>query len=306
MVIKLSDKFTTIRFKELYKKDKIATILLEVEKSNNTLTDLEYTKELKDVFIIDLETDIFKNSEIDRLVRFIYNEILDKNLKENSKIINKDIWNKYLIFKENEDKIYNEKLGTTTTIHYEKPSFNEAITKDNNDSIKYKFNFPKIDDYGKLYIDSETTNNCYKVRIYEFKVRNNEEYAFHLLHTIFNSGFDLKIKLCENCKKPFLTKTLNTQNCLRLNERGLTCRYEKIKIQKQHQNDDPIKHLIKNVRDLYENKPKEKEKFIEELNDKKIEYFNNNKDFVLWLLSHYKTKEKRQDAIERLGLSIYL
>ena len=43
-MIKLSDKFTTIRFKELYKKDKIANILLEVEKSNNTLTDLEYTK----------------------------------------------------------------------------------------------------------------------------------------------------------------------------------------------------------------------------------------------------------------------
>ena len=86
----------------------------------------------------------------------------------------------------------------------------------------------------------------------------------------------------------------------------MTCRYEKIKIQKQHQNDDPIKHLIKNVRDLYENKPDEKEKFIEELDKKKTEYFNNNKDFVLWLLSHYKTKEKRLEVIKRLELSTYL
>ena len=155
-------------------------------------------------------------------------------------------------------------------------------------------------------MDSETTNDCYKVRICEFVVKNNEEYAFHLLHIIFNSAFDLKIKLCENCKKPFLTKTLNTKNCLRKNEKGLTCRYEKIKIQKQHQNDDPIKHLIKNVRDLYENKPDEKEKFIEELDKKKTEYFNNNKDFVLWLLSHYKTKEKRLEVIKRLELSTYL
>ena len=301
----MSNKFSILRFKELYKKDKTATILLEVEKQNNILTNLEYTKELKDVFIIDLETDIFKNSEIDKLISLIYTEIVDKNLKAKDRIINKDVWNKYLIFKEEKDKIYNE-FGAITTTHYEKPSFNEASNAYNDNNIKYRFEFPKIEDYEELYVDSETTNDCYKVRICEFGVKNNEEYAFHLLHIIFNSAFDLKIKLCENCKKPFLTKTLNTKNCLRKNEKGLTCIYEKIKIQKQHQNDDPIKHLIKNVRDLYENKPDEKEKFIEELDKKKTEYFNNNKDFVLWLLSHYKTKEKRLEVIKRLELSTYL
>lgn len=299
------NNFNIFRFKELYMKNGTSTILLEMEKDNN-LKNIQYTKKLKDVYIIDLETDVFKNEQILKIINIIYNEMLNDDPKD--KIINKEIWNKYLEFKSDKEKIYNEEFGTTTTKIYGKPIFNECFFGFNKDNHKYKnkFIFPKESDYEQLYIDSETGNGCYEIRYYEFYAKNEEEYAFYLLNTIFNSNIDLKIKSCENCKKPFLTNTLNTKNCLRKNEKNLSCRYEKIKIQKQHQYDDSIKHLIKNIRDLYENKPEEKEKFNYDLIKYKEKYYGDNKSFVLWLLSHYKTEEKRQSAIERLNLAKYL
>lgn len=282
-----------LRFKELYYIDGTATILLEIDKDSDNLKDINinYAIELDDVYIINLEYECFDNKSISNLI----DKIL---IKYNMDFIDKNLWNKYLEDTEREKK---DKCIPFNIIS--KPKFNIALNAKEKELCKYQFNFST--DYKQIWYDSESLNNCIKIKFYEEKIYDDEDYAITLLNIIFNSSFNLKIKKCKICKKPFLTKTLNLLNCKRPFKDGISCNQYDSKIRKQHQYEDSIKHLQKNVRDKLKNDEDRLNEFNKLLPKKKIEYFNDNKSFVLWLLTYY-TKEGKENAIKRLGLAKYL
>ena len=98
----------------------------------------------------------------------------------------------------------------------------------------------------------------------------------------------------------------NTQKCKRLYKNGLTCSEYADKIRRQNANNEPIKRLKKRVRDLFKDDYDALYDFSIKNEAKQKEFYNNPKEYILWLLEHYKTQERKNMVIEELGLSKFL
>lgn len=280
-------------FKEIYTNDGYIIPLFEIQKEKCIFNNLKYNIELEDVYILDLNNCI-DNFDTINLINYIFN-------KYNFDFIDKDLWKRFLIDKYNDDK--NE---------YKKATIIKPIKPDLSEDVKYKplNNYKTKIEYNnlkELWVSSESLNNCHKVNHYQDLTDNEDNYKYIVLNIIFSSNINFKIKRCKQCGKPFITNNQNFETCHRLFKDNITCNKYAEKVRKQHQYDEPIKHLIKNVRDKLKGNYEELENFNDELTTKKEEYLNDKKAFVKWILNtYYFTDDGRKKVVERLDLSKYL
>lgn len=282
-----------LRLKILFFKNGEVIPFLEIE-GDNLIIDLKYELQKDNVYILNFEYGCLENNSIINIINNIFTNY-------NLNYIDKYLWEQFLEDKYSEEKKRNNVVNIITPVS---PSI---VYDNNNNTINEHKTKIKLDNLEYLWYCSESLNNCYKILCYETKFDSDESYAVSLLNLIFNCDIDLKIKKCEMCNKPFITHTINTKKCHRVYKNEITCNQYAEKVRKKHQYDDPIKHLIKNVRDKFKNDEDKLNEFNEKLPIKKEQYFNDNKSFINWILNdYYYTDEGRKKIIERLNLSKYL
>lgn len=283
-----------LSFKEIYYKDGTKTPLLEIEyNANDKLNDITYNLDFNDSLYIDLNHNCLNNYNVMEIVNKIFNTF-------KVDYIDKYIWEEFI---ECEREQHNNNGGTKK---YYKCPIPYISLNDNNFNQLYSYKTKVLKDLNTETIQN-VYKNCHKVINYEVKFYNEEEYCYYLLEILFNLSFNFKIKKCKQCNKPFITHNQNFQTCTRIFKNNITCNKYYEKIRKQHQYDDPIKHLIKNVRDKLKNDYDKLDYFNQMLTTKKEEYLNDNKAFINWILdNYYFTDNGRKDVIERLNLSKYL
>ena len=282
-----------LRFKEIYFDNGIKSPLLEIEDENKLPKDFIYELKLNNTYILDFEHGCLDNFETTNLISKIL-------IKYNMEYIDKDLWRQFLNDKNKEDI---DTIGKTNILGI--PQSNQAYNLKVKELPKYKIDINN--NLETLWESSESLKNCHKVIMYEEKINNIYDYSYTLLNFIFNCNFDLKIMICEICDKPFITFTKNQKKCHRVYKNNITCNQYYERIRKINQYDDPIKHLIKNVRDKLKGNEEELKKFNKILPTKKEQFANDKKLFIEWILDNYYFTEKgRKEVIKRLGLSNYL
>lgn len=226
-------------------------------------------------------------------------EIVDKNTLYNDKNYNKedgsytiktlDIDKKELL------KIYKNANAVTTTLNFAKSSKDlENIYNLMTNIKKYKAEKKYLIELWECSFDIETEIDL--INVY--------------LNIIFSLENTYNLIKCENCNKYFISKPGGTKRCDRIYKYNLTCREIKDKIRRQH-NNAPIKKLEKQISDLVGKqcslygKYEEYDRYHDNKKELKEKYFNDSKEYILWLLSFYKTRKKIEEKIEEYNLTTY-
>ena len=288
-----------IMYYEIYLKNDICKPLLELTISNdNNIKNINGIYKIsKSNYCIDIQHSLFDNLKPETLK---YIDEVFKNLKVS--YLNKERWNEYL------DRKYEEELKTkhiaTRTLPIVEPKSIAYYGKSNHKPRDDKYKFEFDNNLENLYTNYNRNSN--KVLLYEDIASNEIEFITKFFYIIFNANFTLGIRKCDNCNRYFITKPGNNFKCKREFTNGLTCSEYSDRIRRQHYNEDPIKALKKHVKDLLKKDPDELYNFCIEDAKNKIQYYNDNKLYVIWLLSFYRTKVGKDRIIQKLGLSIYL
>lgn len=293
----------------------------------------------KKTYCFDLQYAIFEILEQDS---FEYIDEIFKQVK-NDGYINKEKWASYIdknlydtyddddegiIDKEYKPNIYipiyNIKTKTRNNLRKDITYIHLPLQKENyllNKSGRRKDN--RVDfisdkenllNFYNLMLNKNNYKDFEEIGIYEANFSDDDE----LIHAFLTIIFDLKVrfilKKCQTCKKYFFSTTGYVKNCSRIYKNGKTCteiNYKKKKYEKNNEFNEldkeieKLKNRVKSV--AYKHDIDEYDDYIN-LRDEK-ENKLSKRDFVEWLISHYKDKElvdsltiKFNDLFEKYGV----
>ena len=125
---------------------------------------------------------------------------------------------------------------------------------------------------------------------YSFEFQNENDLLYMFLDCIFQSEYNYKIKQCKKCESFYITldtKTKHCPNCLPIIK----------KLQKQNYENKDIVKIERKVNQLFyaPNRLNEKDLYFKTKKSKKEDLVNGiitEEEYIKWLLSHYKTKNK--------------
>ena len=125
---------------------------------------------------------------------------------------------------------------------------------------------------------------------YSFEFRNENDLLYMFLECIFQSEYNYKIKQCKKCNDFYITLDIKTKHCP-------NCLPTIKKLQKQNYENKDIVKTERRVNQLFyaPNRLNEKELYLKSKKSKKEELVNGKiteEEYIKWLLSHYKTKNK--------------
>lgn len=220
-----------------------------------------------------LEKKIDENHR-NKLYRKYYRKREDQNIVEN--------------YYNNANKTYDENIATMQIKIYNSlvPSFNNIYKQ----SFKQKYNIKVLMKHD-LLVASLMRYGLFGGIMnidYTFEFQKELDLVYTFLDCIFSSDYDYKIKKCNNCSNFFITLNNKNNNCP-------NCSEQIKKLQKRNYENKEIVKLERRVNQLFyaPNRLNEKANYFKQkrelklaLKDKKI----TEKDYINWLLSHYRTK----------------
>lgn len=253
-------------------------------------------------YTFDLQYALFDNlSEIgEKYIDSIIRRIQKEDKKE---YINRKLWKKYNIYPLNLSE--EDLIGiypTDGTLKHDKNNFEFINSLEEIKEILYKLcdSFDSTKSFGKL------TRNFKEFIGFELSPKTEIDTINYFFEMIFWFNIPFIIRKCEDCGKYFICRSGNTHTCNRIGSDGMICSERKDKIRRQHERNEPIKKLLKKVRDHLRYDEVKYQKFCDENYKKKKELFGKDKEYIEWLLAYFD-KNKQQDIINKIdGLEDYL
>lgn len=251
-------------------------------------------------YTFDLQYALFDNlSEIgEKYIDSIIRRIRKEDKKE---YINKELWGKYNVYPLNLNE--EDLIGiypTDGTPKHDKNNFEFINSLEELKEILYRLydSFDSTKKFGKL------TRNFKEFIGFGLSPKTEIDTINCFFEMIFWFNIPFVIRKCEDCGKYFICRAGGSKKCKRIGDDGMLCSERANKIRRQFERDEPIHKLEKKVRDKLRYKPKN-DIFLNENAIKKKEFYNNKKEYVLWLLNFFE-KEKQDKIIEDLKLEEYL
>lgn len=230
-------------------------------------------------------------------IKKIYNTHLEQVLNPNSKRplyrkYNKKSANQLEVEKYYKSKVlnYNQDISNIQTDIYRKLSTH--FTNNIKPTLKSNYITKKARDKD-LHILSIMKQGLFGGIMnidYSFEFQNENDLLYMFLECIFQSEYNYKIKQCNKCNNFYITLNTKTKHCP-------NCLPTIRKLQKQNYENKDIVKIERKVNQLFyaPNRLNEKDLYLKSKKAKKEDLVNSKiseEEYIKWLLSHYKTKNK--------------
>lgn len=272
-------------------------------------------------YAFDIQFGLFDNLS-DKGIKYLDKIINGDTIKTNKiNYINKKNWQERNLYKLNfiEDDIigFSSQFKMPKTYKYDIDFINtieenKIIVNQYNDYLN-NYSNKIINTYNKINKNDNDIKEVNPTDYYfaeflglETNPKDESELVIDFLEMIFFFKPPIVVRKCEDCGKYFICKSGNTHKCNRIGSDCMTCSERADKIRKQHERNEPIKKLLKKVRDHLRYDEVTYQKFCDENYKKKKELFEKDKEYVEWLLGYFD-KNRQQDIINKIdGLEDYL